>query len=522
MEERLNQNDHDGKYNKDSNDKNCGKDDNLFNENEDSKTNPTDMDLNSTNNLPTQFLESNQEILIADELYYHEQFQTKNELNSLIDDTLNHKRNYHSTQSIISNRSIKSHRSLKNRIFGSIKKGSLRGSMFQLSASAIGSGVLSLPYIIAQSGFVLGSIMIITASIAAIISIPMLANCADQIGAPTYTYLIQNVIGRNVDKLLAWLIFLSSIGFSVSYLIIISQMIQVIAINIGFDQNLIQSSEVKTAITAIIGLTILFPAGSIRKMSGFRYITIMSIAFLVYIMLILLFELPQYVKQNYDAERLIFFKLDWDFFQNYSLAVFAFACHIDFVQIYEEMSEKNPQRVSKIVYRSVTINTIFYLIIGLAGYFSTYEMTNKIVIDREPLIGQHIDLLLMIGRIMSVFALCIAFPLKMIPLKQILIHQMYSKEHQMTKGQSILMSFGFVMLTSVIAIIYPNITGVLSIIGGLCSVTIGYVLPTICYIKLNSKKLSIFKKYFYIAFFGILAFIGYTSVILKIIQIFQV
>ncbi|CDW77672.1 UNKNOWN [Stylonychia lemnae] len=401
-------------------------------------------------------------------------------------------------------------------------KSGAKGSMFQLSASAIGSGVLSLPYMIAQSGFILGSLMIIIACIAAIISFSMLATCADQINAPTYTYLIQKVIGRNVDKHIVWLIFFSAVGFSVSYLIIITEMIQVLAINIDLDKSYVQSSEVKIAITAFIGLFILFPTGSIREMSGFRYISIISLASLVYIMLILLFELPYYAKQNFDAENLNFFKFDWDFFPNFSIAFFAFACHIDFIQIYYEMNEKNPKRASKLVYRSVAINILFYLSIGLAGYFSTYEMTKKIVIDREPLIGQHIDLPLMIGRVMIIIGLCIAFPLRMVSLKQIFIKLIYSQEHQMTQGQSISMSFGFVVLTSVISIIYPDITGILSIIGGLCSVTMCYVLPTICHIKLNRQELSICKKYSLIVFFGTLSLIGYISVILKIISIFQV
>ena len=44
-------------------------------------------------------------------------------------------------------------RSLKDRTFSKLGKGSLRGSIFSLSASAVGAGVLSLPYVLKLCGW---------------------------------------------------------------------------------------------------------------------------------------------------------------------------------------------------------------------------------------------------------------------------------------------------------------------------------------------------------------------------------
>lgn len=52
-------------------------------------------------------------------------------------------------------------RNFTKRAFGKLGKGSLRGSIFALCASAIGSGVLSLPYVLRLNGWVLGLIFII-------------------------------------------------------------------------------------------------------------------------------------------------------------------------------------------------------------------------------------------------------------------------------------------------------------------------------------------------------------------------
>jgi hypothetical protein len=64
------------------------------------------------------------------------------------------------------------------RTFGRLDKGSLRGSIFSLCASAIGSGVLSLPYILALNGWIIGIFLITLGGVAAIWSLFLIAEGA--------------------------------------------------------------------------------------------------------------------------------------------------------------------------------------------------------------------------------------------------------------------------------------------------------------------------------------------------------
>ncbi|CDW78626.1 UNKNOWN [Stylonychia lemnae] len=207
-------------------------------------------------------------------------------------DSGDHKKNYSIPQAIIQDKNILTWSSSLKRTFRPISKGSFRGSTFQLSAAAIGSGSLSLPYVMAKNGFILGLLMIIIGCISTIVSLMMLGNCLAKIHPPNYTYLISEVIGMNVDHHIGWLIIISAIGSNVSYLIAIIQMIQVFAANIGLNMYLANVQHVKIAIAAFISLIILLPFGLTRNFSGFRYLSIFSISSLVYIMLVLLYELP--------------------------------------------------------------------------------------------------------------------------------------------------------------------------------------------------------------------------------------
>ena len=51
--------------------------------------------------------------------------------------------------------------------------------------------------------------------------------------------------------------------------------------------------------------------------------------------------------------------------------------------IYDELHQRSNRRMGKVLDRSILAMFLIYLLMGLAGYFSTFEKTTKIVIIRE-------------------------------------------------------------------------------------------------------------------------------------------
>lgn len=56
-------------------------------------------------------------------------------------------------------------KTLKDRTFSSVEAGSVRGSIFSLVSSAVGAGVLSLPYVLALNGYVIGIFLLFVGAI---------------------------------------------------------------------------------------------------------------------------------------------------------------------------------------------------------------------------------------------------------------------------------------------------------------------------------------------------------------------
>jgi len=86
------------------------------------------------------------------------------------------------------------------------------------------------------------------------------------------------------------------------------------------------------------------------------------------------------------------------------------------------------------------------------------------------------------------------------------------KKTEFSKKANIGITGAFMVGATAIAIVFPNITSVLSIMGGLCSCTMSYLIPVVAYVRLNKERWYAPKNIFPILFFGTLTIIGYTSV----------
>jgi len=212
-------------------------------------------------------------------------------------------------------------------------------------------------------------------------------------------------------------------------------MVKFLAMNFDLaTENTMYSKEMTIILTAIVALFVLFPLATNNEMGGFRYFSILAILCIMYVLLILLIELPAYARYNFSYERLKLYEFSWDTFSYFAITAFAFSCHMEYVQIVDELNDQSEKRLRKVIFRSVSVNTILYTVVALLGYFSTYEKTSQIVIERKAIPTLSTDLSMIIARIMIIIVLCIAFPMNMVPMKKIIVQSIYGKRHLLTTG----------------------------------------------------------------------------------------
>ena len=74
--------------------------------------------------------------------------------------------------------------------------------MFALCASAIGSGVLALPQVLAKTGWVIGLLLIMNGAIAAVASLRMIVTASLQMRVKNFSMLAKKSGGSFLEALL--------------------------------------------------------------------------------------------------------------------------------------------------------------------------------------------------------------------------------------------------------------------------------------------------------------------------------
>ena len=86
------------------------------------------------------------------------------------------------------------------------------------------------------------------------------------------------------------------------------------AVIIGFSPELIYRSDVKFIIMLGTTLVFIFPLCMFKTLSGFRYLSMFTLASIAFVIVSLAIELPSYFREYYVYENVNFFTLDWNFF----------------------------------------------------------------------------------------------------------------------------------------------------------------------------------------------------------------
>lgn len=159
--------------------------------------------------------------------------------------------------------------------------------------------------------------------------------------------------------------------------------------------------------------TLLLPLFLLRDISKLRFSTVFGLLCLVVIMIVIVIELPEFLKQNnennikynwYDVSKS--FNSDFNFFRGIGTIFFAYNCHSGVFPVYDRLFNNSKRRHRKTFNRSMILDVIFFLVIGITGYLTQPDNTPTIIINRNALNKGSKDILMTICRVL-IFCLII-------------------------------------------------------------------------------------------------------------------
>jgi len=407
-------------------------------------------------------------------------------------------------------------RSWKERTFGPMRPGSLRVSIFTLVTTAIGAGVLSLPYAVKELGVGLGMIMMVIGACLAYYSLNLLSICGRKTHILNYGELIHHLYGQTGATLMNYVIVFYCFGSITAYQVIASQLLPSAIDDMGLLADRTQSHPfcVERLLLMAIIASILYPVCLVKNTQGFKYATMLSLASLTFIALIIIVDSPFYMKDptKFDSHSVKYFPNSAEsFFKAFNIIIFGYTCHVNLLPTQSELRNPLKRRVNKTIFRACATLGILYCIISACGYLSTLDATPDLVVMRDPESTSD-KYVMIVGKIAISIAILISVPLNLAPMRLTINTMVKWDQRPFSLSRHMTLTATLLIASCCVAVVFPKIIAIVNILGGIFSVTIAYVAPSLLYLRLSKKSLTHPKKIGVISLMVVIACCGVTGV----------
>jgi len=105
-------------------------------------------------------------------------------------------------------------------------------------------------------------------------------------------------------------------------------------VNLGLSASVVYTLRWRCFITIPVSVFIIFPLCLIKKMSGFRFLSIFGMLGILYTLIILLVQLPSYMQAHFSWDRLVYFDFNANTLSGMSITFFAYTCQINLLPVY--------------------------------------------------------------------------------------------------------------------------------------------------------------------------------------------
>lgn len=208
-------------------------------------------------------------------------------------------------------------------------------SVRTLLSSAVGAGVLSLPYAFRCAGWAGGLFVVFAVAAVESFTLYVLSRYTEQSGTKTYTQLVSKHLGKAAGAFMCLLLFAYLFGSSIAYLIILGDSFQPIAAALfGSDNFFAGRTAIITLFSGLLSFPLCFPT-SLHSISKFTRLTTYGLMAIVGVVLFKSLQIFLAAAEPWD--HVSAWNTSFQFFDALPILVFGFQCHCQVVTVFEEL-----------------------------------------------------------------------------------------------------------------------------------------------------------------------------------------
>lgn len=423
------------------------------------------------------------------------------------------------------------------------KKDSLFKTISNIMFLGLGTSALAIVKIPYNISIIMTPICIFLGAIVNIWTYNILGNIYAREKISSYEELTLKLCGRGMQLFLVITLNIYTVGLLLIHQVLIYRLLGgVINVIGGYDYDSMldflsdtywNKMYVKFIVNFGIMFIIIFPLCLISDMKKLNISSSIGVFTTEFVFLVVLIQFPGYLKHylnedyksNDESTHINIYNVKTGFtsrllfFQSLSTFFFCFTGHNGLLPALENMENPTPKRRSKLYNFAIGFDSLIYLIISLCGYLSVPADVVDIVFERKRIYGK--DVLMTIARI-GLIPMAIA--------KIQVNHNIWRISFFSTKNvnldtlpmkTNIIFTLITLIISTLIASLYQNITGYISLIGCFCVVFPAFFVPIILYQKTSGLPYSNKKVYVQLSIGILLCVIGYISGILGLIDLIK-
>lgn len=366
---------------------------------------------------------------------------------------------------------------------GPLPHGSMASSGFNLAAATLGAGTLTMPIAMAGSGIAVGAISLAIAAVATVVSIRFLILVLEKTGLNTYEALSRHFVGVWFEKLTSLLIVLFCWCITFVYVRSIMDMLMPLTYLKGIP-TIFTGEWGLRLITTFFWVAFMLPLSLPKEINSLRYSSMVG---MVTTLILAAAVTAHAVDSGLENSRI---NLERNGYANWSLAMissltnytFGYCCQNNAFEIYAELKNRSPHRMTLTSGVSMACCTCVYLLVGIAGFcdFGSHVTGNILNSYPDPLTKPFI----MAAYICIAITLTMSFPVCILPTRDAILQVLrYTNADAAPTKVRIAVSATLATLSLIIGLFVPGINILVNVLGGLCGAPLAFILPGFYYLK---------------------------------------
>jgi amino acid permease len=167
-------------------------------------------------------------------------------------------------------------------------------------------------------------------------------------------------------------------------------------------------------------MIILIPLCLLKDISKMRIASLFSICSLIYAIIVIIVECPiffsNFLKDHDYMKDVNWFDISTGFdknlyfFRGTATIFFAYTCHVGAFPVYKTLKNNVTRRINKVFMRSIILDVVIYLTVGVCGYLTEPLGTHDLIIYRDNNKVISNDLAMDLARLGMAFNLILSAP----------------------------------------------------------------------------------------------------------------